>query len=65
MTLEEIKEQCILGKLGVFPGYDGFFKWNYATKQLDYENSNSEQFPAVLLKDWEIIKNSDKFYYVI
>lgn len=65
MTLEEMTYQCKQGKLGLFPDYEGYFKWNYGTNELDYMNYRGSLFPARNLKHWNSIKGSKDFYYII
>lgn len=65
MILHDLILKCQKGIIGLYPKYNGYFKWNYATNTLDYVNYDGEQFPASNLQDWNKIKNTSDFYYII
>lgn len=62
MTLEEIKNICRKGYLGIIPGWKGYLKHNYGTNQLQFVNNDY----VLLGKELEDkLKDKTDMYYII
>lgn len=60
MTLNQIKEVCKQGKIGLIPGWVGYIKYNYLTNQIYLENGDYKMYN---LEDQ--IKDRTDLYYII
>ena len=40
MTLDQIKEKCSQGKVGMIPGWTGYIKYDYYKKQIYFVNGD-------------------------
>lgn len=62
MTYQELKEICKKGKIGLIPNWIGYIKYNFGTKQLEFQNGDYIMFQEELESK---IKDRKDLYYII
>lgn len=63
MTYLQIKPLAVNGKILMLPHWQGYFKWNYSTNELEFNNGEYHLNQQQLI-DKNIFNRND-WYYII